>query len=194
MCSILSEYFQSGILSQATASLRVNRTGRVYKDTPANFLGQLFVTLFRIGTFAMAICLAFSPSDRFSFAAYAAVNGLIIAVLLLKMLCNVLVDYTFQLSRHFGPIYEHYSNIATLASLLLWPVVLVLLHVSNPIIIRWVLGAVLILFIVVWLYRCIVQFLRSPMALLYLACYICTLELLPMALLIYLSAKTITII
>ena len=193
LCGVLSEFFQAGVISQASASLR-SHTERLYRDMPVNFMGQVLVTLFRVGTVAMALCLCFSPSDRFSFAAYAAINGIIIALLLVKMLCNVLIDYTFQLSRRFGMVYEHYSNIATLVSLVLWPVVLVLLHVNNPVVIRWVLGAVVILFLALWLYRCIIQYLHSPKALLYLVFYICTVELVPIALLIYLSEKTITTI
>lgn len=191
LCAILSEFFQPGVITQAMASLRV-RTDRMYKDAPVNFFGQFFITLFRLGTLAMALCLCFSPTDRFSFAAFAAVCGIIIGVLLVKMVCNVIVDYTFMLSRRFGAMYEHYSNIATLIGIVLWPIVLVLLHVSNMTVVRWVLGVVAFLFVVLWIYRSAAQYIRSLKAILYLALYICTLELLPISMLLYLSAKTIS--
>lgn len=191
ICAFLSEFFQPGVITQASESLRF-RIGRTYKDSPVTFAGQTLITLFRLGTLALALCLFFSPAGHFSFAAYMAVNGIILALLLVKMFWNVLIDYTFQLSRHYGPAYEHYSNIATLVCVILWPVVLVLCHVSNPAVIRWSLGIIAALFFAILLYRGVAHYLRSPMALVYLVLYACTLELLPATALIYTSEKLIS--
>ena len=193
LCAILSEYSQPGVITQAGLSLRA-RTDRMYKDSPTTFFGQTLITLFRLGTLAMALCMCFSANGHFSFLTYLAANGLIIAVLLVKMLCNVLLDYTFMLSRRFGAMHEHYSNIGTLACLILWPAILILQYCESTQANRWTLGVTAILFFGLWIYRSSVQYMRSPMAVVYLLLYWCTLELLPAAVLIYLSAKTITTI
>lgn len=193
VCGILSEYFQPGAITQSVDSLRI-RAERSYKDAPTNFFGQVLLNMFRLGTLALLLCLCFSPEGQFSFLAYLAVNAVIVGVMIVKMLCNVTLDYTFQLSRRFGDAYEHYSNIATMTGLLLWPTLLVLLQVGNTTANRWVLVIAAILFFALWAYRSAAQYIQSPMALLYTLVYWCTLELLPMAALVYFSEKTITTI
>ena len=193
LCCVLSEFFQPGVITQAPASLRV-RTDRLYKDAPVNFFGQVFINLFRLGTVAMMLCLCFGAQGRFSFWTYLAVNAVVLAVLLVKMTGNVLLDYTFTLSRRFGAMHEHYANIATLVCLLLWPAMLILMHVGSPEACRWTMGIALALFILLWVYRSGAQYIHAPVAVLYMLLYWCTLEVLPMAALVYLSEKTITII
>ena len=192
LLAVLSEWIQRGVITQTLTSLTVH-SERTYKDAPTNTLAQLFITLFRFGTFAMAICLCFA-SEGFSFAAYAAVLGIILGVMLLKMLCNRLLDYTFQITRLFGDANEHYANILTLASVVMYVLLLIFLRIDSEPAYRWMVGSVAALFFLLWLYRSARQFVRSPMAVLYLLLYMATLELLPMAGITVLSAKTIAII
>lgn len=193
LLAILSEWLQPGVISQATTSLTVHAE-RLYKDAPVNFMAQLFITLFRIGTLALGLCLCFNASDHFSFAAFAAVSGIIVGVTLFKMLATVLVDYTFLLSRTYGDAYEHYSNLFTLAMVVLYPLQLVFWHIGSPIANRWLLGIIGSAFLLLWIYRGLRQYVRKPMAILYLLAYMFTLEFLPMAGIVLLSAKTISIL
>lgn len=194
LCAVLSEFFQPGIITQAVSSSLLTRANRTYKEAPSNFLSQTLISLFRIGTLAMAICLCFCTDDRFSLLRFLAVCGIIVGVLIVKMLCNKLIDYTFMISRRFGAAYEHYSNIATIGIVVLYPILLILLRFGNPIASQWALGCVLLIFIVLWVYRSGRMYITSPMAILYFALYIVTIELLPLGLLLYVSAKTISII
>ena len=191
LCAVLAEVSQPGVITQAYTSLTAF-TERVYKESPATLFGQVFITVFRLGTIAMALCLCFPAENHFSVTAYWAVVGVVLAVVLLKMLCNVLLDFTFELSRRFDTPYEHYANITTLASLLLYPVVLAVIRIGSLPMARWAVGSVAVLFVLMWCYRTFRTYTVSPMALLYLLLYHITLELLPMAGLAYLSAKTIT--
>ena len=193
VCAALSEFFQAGVITQAPASLQA-RTDRLYKEAPNNFLGQTFINLFRFGTVAMMLCICFVGKGSFSFLTYLAVNGLILAVMGVKMLCNILLDYTFTLSRRFGAMHEHYSNIATLVCLLLWPVVLILMHVGTQEACRWTMAIVAFVFIALWAYRSGAQYIHTPVAVIYMLIYWCTLEVLPLAVLVYLSEITITTI
>ena len=193
LCAILGEYMQPGIITKSGSSL-VARVDRMYKEAPTNYLGQTLIALFRIGTLAMALCLCFYENGRFSFVAFAAMCGLIIAVLLVKMLCNQLIDYTFMLSRRFAMVYEHYANIATVAICVLYPCLLVVLRIGNPVVGQWILGIATVLFVLMWIYRAVRTFIVSPVSLLYLTLYICTLELLPLAVLFYISQKMMSVL
>lgn len=193
LCVILSEWFQPGVVSQAHLSLVV-RNDRLYKEAPANFMGQFLVSLFRIGTLALALCLCWAPENQFSFGAFGVISGLIIAVCLVKMLCNTIADYTFTLSRRFGAPYEHYGNLFTLVALVLYPVLLLLLRFASPLAARWCLGIIMSIFLLLWIYRTMRTYITTPVAMLYVLVYICTLEILPFVGLAYLSAKTISIL
>ena len=193
LCAILSEWFQPGVIIQSPTSLAV-RNDRTYKEAPVNFMGQLLITLFRIGTISMALYLCQNPENGFSFILYAAICGLVFAVLGLKMLCNWLLDYTFMLSRQFGTQYEHYGNLFTLVAIVLYPAALILMRLVTPIAARWCMAIVIGLFILVWSYRCIRTYVTSAVSVLYLILYILTLEILPFVGLAYISAKMIVIL
>jgi len=191
--AIMSELLQPGVILQARNSLLV-KGDRLYKESPDNFMGQLMITLFRVGVVTMAVYLCCQETGNFSFSGFSVVFGIVLAVIIVKMICNRLVDYVFGLSRRFGSAYEHYGNILTLATLVIYPVLLVLLRFSQPSVNRWIIGAVGVLFIAVWLFCAFRQFVKTPRAIVYLLLYACTLEVLPWALLYLFSNQTITMI
>ena len=193
LCAIAGEWLQPGVISQSFSSLVV-RNDRTYKESPANFFGQLLITLFRIGTIGMCLCLCLESEGQFSFTAFWAVCGLILLAFMAKMLCNLLIDYTFALSRHFGTSYEHYGNLLTLAAVVLYPILLVLVHFSSPIAAQWSLAVTAALFCLVWTYRCLRTYITSFASFIYLIIYICTLEIMPFAGLAIISAKTIAVL
>lgn len=192
LCAILSEYMQPGVITQATTSLFA-RTDRTYKDSPTNFIGQTLITFFRVGTLAMALCLCICTDEQFRFVPFLTICGIIVAMLVLKMCCNWLLDYTFMLSRRFSPVYEHYGNIFTIAICALYPCLLVLLRIGNPTVSLWVLGIIALLFFGMWTYRTIRIYAVSPMSIIYLIIYLCTLELLPFGAVYYISSQTLSL-
>lgn len=193
LCAVLGEIFQPGVISQAHTSL-LSQNDRTYKDAPVNFQGQLLMTIFRIGTIAMGLYLCLYTGRQSGFGVFAALCGLVIALILVKMLCNNLLDYTFQISRRFMPPYEQYSDITTITTYLLYPALLVMLRVDNLVLNRWLVGIVAALFLLMWLYRLARNYVHSFAGLAYVVLYIATLEILPLGILFYLGLKTISII
>lgn len=192
-CAVFAEAAQPGVITQAHSSFFA-RSERTYHDSPMNFMGQLLITLFRLGTVAMMLFLCICPAAHAPFAAFSAVLGIIFAIVVLKMLSNLLLDYVFRLTRRFGTIYVPYGDLVTIISLLLYPLILILLRFGNPVAAQWVTGIVALVFLVLCIYRGVRTYLVSPMALVYLFIYIATLEVLPLAGMVYLSGKIITII
>lgn len=193
VCAILSEYYQPGIILQAKNSL-FTQTDRLYKDSPVNFTGQLLMTIFRIGIIAMAIYLCCSAHRSFSLAGFGVISGLLFAMAGIKMVCNLGLDFTFSLSQRFGAPYEHYGNIMTLAAVLLYPIVLVLMRVDYPAVNRWLIGGIAVLFIITWFFRACHQYITKPMDILYIFFYCSTLEVLPIAVVYILSDQITAII
>lgn len=191
--AVVSEFLQPGVITKSGASLRVHFE-RAYKDAPTNYLSQFLITLFRIGTFAMGLCLCLCPNESFTFSAFIAICTVIFVIIAVKMLCNVLLDYTFELSRRFGSVYEHFANIFTMVACILYPCLLVLLRIGNREGSRWVVGIMTIVFVLLWIYRSARVFINTPMAILYFILYIITLEILPLGIILYLSSQTLLLI
>lgn len=193
LCAVLGELLQPGVISQAHSSL-LSHNDRTYKDAPANFMGQMMMTLFRIGTAAMGLYLCLYSGGQCTFPVFAALCGLIITLILGKMLCNQLLDYTFQISRRFMPAYGQYGDITTMTACILYPALLVMMRVSNPIVNRWLVGCIAVLFLLMWSFRLMRNYMQSFNAMIYVLLYIGTMEVLPLGLLFYLGSKTISII
>ena len=190
ICAVLAEFLQRGIISQALQSI-LTRSDRTYKDAPMNFWAQVLITIFRVGVIALAICLCCYTGGTFAFAAFGEVCGLIVGLVVVKMLCQWILDYTFRFSRLFESAYEPYANILTLVTVILYPILLILFRVDSAAVAKWCIGLVAVLFILLWLYRGGRIFIQSPMSILYFVLYLCTLEILPMAALYYLSEISI---
>lgn len=193
LCAVLAELFQPGVISQAKSSL-LTQGERTYKESPMNFMGQFMIALFRLGMLSMAVYLCCRHVTSFTFTGFWVVFGIALAVTVGKMICHQILDYTFRLSRRFGDVYEHYGNIVTLVTMLLYPVLLFLLLLGYLQVNRIVFASVVLLFMLLWLYRAFRMFVHSPRDIIYLAAYMCTLEVLPLAILYKLSDKTISIL
>ena len=182
LCGVLAELWQPGVISQAGVSLS-SRTDRTYKESPATFLGQTMIHLFRTGTIAMGLCLCFYEGGAFRFVDFALVCGLIVVVLILKILLNWLLDYTFTLRRRFPSAYEDYSNLGTISVLVLYPLLLIVLRFSKPMVAMLMMLIVAVIFLGMWIYRGGRLFISSPSSIIYFALYILTLEVLPLGIL-----------
>jgi len=191
LCGILAELFQPGVVTQAKNSLSA-QTDRVYKESPTNFMGQLLISLFRLGVVTMAVYLSCAGTGDFSITGFWVIFGIVLAVFVVKMLCNICVDYTFHLSRHYGDAYEHYGNIFTLVTTVLYPAMLVLLRYGTQEANRWVLGSLGALFSLLWIYRAFRQYVSSFRALGYLLLHFFTIEILSWGLIYMISNQTIS--
>ena len=156
--------------------------------------------MFQPGVISQAHASLLAQNDRTytgghaGFGVYAALCGLVIAMIVVKMLCNNLLDYTFQISRRFMPPYEQYGDITTIVAYILYPALLVMLRVDDLLVNRWLVGSVIALFLLMWLYRLARNYVQSFAALAYVVLYIGTLEILPLGFLFYLGSKTISIL
>lgn len=180
LCVILSEVAQPGALSRVVTIWQVKTTNRTYKSAPANFFGQLLISLFRIGTPALGLYLCFYQGGDFRFLPFLAICGLILAIFLLKMLINMWIDFTFRLSRQYEEIYEQYGHLVSMVAIILYPCVLLMFRLDNALVCRWVMLSVTALFLIWFVYRSVRAFYTSPASIFYIILYFLTLEVLPL--------------
>jgi hypothetical protein len=190
LCAVLSEYMQPGIVRLAYVSL-IARSERTYKDAPVNLYGQILIFLFRLGTLAMGISICLYNGSTFSIAVFGIVFGLVLATLLVKLLCNKWLDYTFSLSRRYMPMHEQYGDLSTIACTFLFLGIMIVMHTGRLALAPWILGGATALFVLMCLYRVTLHYVQSPMGMLYVLIYIVSLEVLPLGVLYFLCSKTI---
>lgn len=190
LCAILAEVAQPGVLSGAAISLFA-RSNRTYHAAPNNVVGQLLIFTFRIGTMTMALCMCFYTTGHFAFMTYLKVCGVVLSMLVFKMIANTLVDYAFSISRLYGEAHEHYANLLTLAMLVLYPCLLVLIRWYNVNVNRWVVGMICIVFCLAWLIRCFRTYATSVASVVYILIHYITVEILPMTGMVYVTAQKI---
>ena len=154
-------------------------------------MGQLMITLFRIGCLSMALYIAIWQGGTFSSRGFFVIEAIVLGVLIFKMLCYVFLKYVLSISSQFSIATEHYSNLFTLSMVLLYPLLLFIYYIGSSMVCLYVLCALAALFLLVWLIKGARLFVISPMGIVYFLLYICTLEVLPILGIYYLSAKTV---
>ncbi|MCR5049871.1 MAG: DUF4271 domain-containing protein [Paludibacteraceae bacterium] len=187
LSAVIAEVVQPGVVTNAYISL-VSQANRTYHVSPRNFFGQLFVSIFRVGVGAMALCMCFYTTGGFKFRTYMAVFGLIVGCLLVKMLLNKILEFTYSLSRQSGSLYEHYGNILTMIMLVFYPCQLVLCHWYNVNVNRWIFGVVIASASIAWLVRCFRTYVSRPVDIFYVILYFATIEVLPLCGIIYITS------
>jgi len=187
-CAVMGEVFQPGVISSASESLFAH-ANRTYKQAPDNFPGQMLLTLFRIGIPALALCLFL---DVHSLAAYGVAAAMMVAMMVVKRLCDRVLDYTFHLRVAAGGVRTHYANIGTLSSMMLYVCLLVLLQTGSVTANRWIIGICALLFVMMVTYRLARIYVTDAKAILYLGIYILTLEVLPLGALVVITSQMTT--
>lgn len=182
ICLLLTEWQQPGTILNAFRTT-FTRLERMYGDSGTSILGEIFLNTFRIGTIALAITLITYKVD-FHFIHFAMVIGIIFAVMLLKMFLSWLVDFTFELRRTVAVYLPHYDNLWTVLAMLLYPVVLVYIHLSDNIVMPYLLGGIVAFFMLAVLIKLVMYFYNGVRSALYIGLYMITLEILPFALIV----------
>ena len=190
LSAIISEVVQPGAVTNASSSV-TTMANRTYHLAPHNFFGQLFISIFRIGTFTMALCMSFYTTGVFKFRNYMLIFGVALAFILVKMLLNKILEFAFSLHRRNEAAYEHYANLYTVTMLVFYPCELVLIHWYNVVVNRWVFGILLALSGLAWVVRCCRMYITKPADIFYVLLYNMTLEALPLCGVVYITSKLI---
>lgn len=146
------------------------------------------MAIFRVGTTALAVGLCM---DSLSLMTYGLVIALVVGLIMVKMLCNVLLDFVFNLRVQTKGVLDEYRNWATYACMLLYAAILVLLQVGNTEINRWVVASCAALFVGIITVRLAKVYLQNLLSAVYIGIYVLTLEVLPIGALAVLIAKMI---
>ena len=96
-----------------------------------------------------------------------------------------LVGYTFELRRVTDLYIPHYDNLWTVLAVLLYPFVLLFIHLNDSIIMPWLILALVGVFAMAVMIKLFMHFYAGAQSVVYIIVYMVTLEILPLAALFY---------
>jgi len=185
ICLVFAEWQQLGTVSAAFRTT-FSRIERIYGDSASSLVGRIFLNIFRIGTLALAVYLGTHDGNSgIVVRGYLYVVLLLLAVEFVKMFFGWLVGYTFELRRSMDVYLSHYDNLWTVLAILLYPILLLDIHIFGNTVIPWLLLSVGILFVLAVFIKMMMHFYRGVQTAPYVALYMVTLEILPLVVIVY---------
>ena len=185
ICLLFAEWQRPGCVASAFRTT-FSRLERMYGDSATSVVGSIFLNIFRIGTLALAVYMGTRDGNSGILArGYLFVLLLLLSVIMVKMFLGWLVSYTFELRRAKDVYLSHYDNLWTVLSILLYPLLLLYIHLSDNTVIPWLLLSIGAMFVLVVFVKMVMHFYRGAQTALYLALYMMTLEILPLAVIVY---------
>lgn len=174
---------------------------RRYTDAAKSWGLIVLSLVLRMCTLALAIfCFIYIYSYRldlagvelpFSLSDYLCVLLVISVVYAIKSLLEWLLNIVFCFTPRTMVIYQHYANLFTVVSLLLFPILLFTINFAYP----KVIGACLLLVAGVYMLVMMIKmcriYLHSLRALLYILLYLVTVEILPLLCMVWASARVL---
>ena len=178
LCIVMAEVLQPGTIRTAFRTT-FSRMERIYGDSAVNFWGAVALTLFRLGTIALALYLVCYHQGDFSIRTYALITLIVIAFVAIKSVCSWLLSYVFDLKRDVALYTPQYSSLWTALCIVLYPVLLLYINIGQDNIIRWIILILIILFGVDIIIKLLQHFYNGLASLGYIALYTLTLEIIP---------------
>lgn len=184
LCVVLAEVLQPGSMRLAfrTAFTRLERT---FGDRANNFMSRLLLNIFRVGTLAMSLYLYSYQNAPFSMLTYCYIVLLIMAGVFVKMMLTWLVSYTFEMRRSTTVFLPQYDNLWTILCVMLYPLNLLYINLSDGTLIYWTSFVAAALFVGLLMFKLLQNFYTGPRSLLYLLLYILTLEFVPFGAIVF---------
>ena len=177
----------------------VSQAERVYSAHSRAWGSEIGVRLFRLGVVSMAVwilTIANSPSpiaNSQSPIAYAKVLALVGAVYAVQRLLLWLVGRVFLSSKQLDTALEQYNGICTIACVSLYPILLVMMNVTNTYLAQILCGIVVVGFMGLVFWKSIRLFYASILSIVYILIYIIYIEILPIVAIISLAKNIISL-
>lgn len=184
-CAALAELFQPAVIRQCFGNV-FSKVERSYNDSPMQYVGQVWLFLFRIGVVSMAVCLFTYRGGTFALARYGIIAGAVCAMEVVKYLLCRLLNYTFRLSNQFATLFAHYTYVNTTVCCVLYPLVLLIIRLNVPLFSTVSLCIAAGAFVMLLIVKLLRVFLKDALSFVYILLYILTIEVLPFLVIIVL--------
>lgn len=174
---MVNQYVRDSVIVAVRSSF--SHSERIYGGQSQHIMTLITSWVFRIGISALLIYFLLATSCCFQFLTYVKVFGVITLVAILRQLLVVVVGWVFLSPNQFTNGMSQIDPIRNLCCVLLLPIVLLLIHLHNPIISFILLGIVLLGFTVFVIAKALLLYYKGLLSIFYILLYFTCLEVIP---------------
>jgi len=185
----LAEWTHSGYIVDCFRSI-FSAPERRYEDSP-KILTRIFSSIFCIGIIAITLYIAYYKGGAFTPITLIWIVGLVIAIYLIKNALLAFTAYVFALGKDLVIIRSHRISIGVVMGMILLLGVMLKVHFPQAIESPWIFASILLIYWLIIFLKTLRGYMYKPLSFLYIVLYFFTLEVLPLAGLIFLSKKVI---
>ncbi|MBR1808707.1 MAG: DUF4271 domain-containing protein [Paludibacteraceae bacterium] len=191
---LVADFFQRGLIIGSFRSITATKEREsLFSEVTKTTAGSIFIYMYEVGIVALAVYAMLFTDGSFSLWEWLIVVALVCLLSALHYLFVWLVCYVFLGKQAMQPIMLHYGNLCIVVSTLLYPLMLLVLFapfVSHTV--ALVLVSVLAVFaLIIWLIKAFRLFFTNFLAGFYIFLYLCTLEIVPLAGMVFVVWKWI---
>lgn len=179
---LFADFYMRGIVRGSFRSLFVSKDrDSIFSEVTHNFYGQAALLLYKAGVLGMMIHFLVFRGGEYSCLDWVYISLLVLGIGVVKYIIALALSFVFINKSMFETAYLRYSDLITVTTILLYPVLLVVLFTpfisfNVAVIILSIIGSFTL---VVWIWRAFQLFFTNLLASFYIFLYLCTLELLP---------------
>ncbi len=191
-------YLQGGVILNAFRGLRItHERGSLINQAITHPIGQLLLWVYKMGIFSLtlyAICMWYHDLTEPYFGAFLMIIGLVVGLVGVKYAICRLLAYVFFTQRIFTVALHHYTGLTTSCAVILYPILLLMFFLPNGGMLAGVIlvGIVISEYAIVLILKIFQLFFRDILASVDIFLYLCTLELIPFAILWHFGGVFVT--
>ena len=191
---LMADYFQRGLLVGSFRSITAAKEREsLFSEVAKTTAGGIFIYVYEVGIVALAVYALLFEGGHFSFWVWLVVVALVCLLSGLHYLTTWLSCYVFLGKQALQPIMMHYSNLCVVVCTLLYPILLLIFFapfITHIVAVVFV-GVLAVFALFIWLIKAFRLFFTNFLAGFYIFLYLCTLEIVPLAGLIFVVWKWI---
>lgn len=175
---VLAIAHQPGLLKDGFRAI-FSRLERTYADSARDIYTDLLLLLFRLGTISLTLQTIFFSTGVFRIRHFLMILLFTVVLELIRWICIRFVAYIFLSARALSQPMAYYANLQLMLALFIYPVTLLTIDfawVTTGAVLTAIIFATYLILLTIRMAR---MFLSKPVAILYIALYILTLEILP---------------
>lgn len=153
---------------------------RAYTVHVRNWMSEIVLRVFRLGVVALAMLVVVKSASVCQLGTYAKGLAIVAVVYIVQTILLYGVGSVFLSSKRMEAALEQYSLIRTLACIWLYPILLLLINISVPLLPQVLCGIVGGVYIVVLIGKSFQLFYTRPLSVVYILLYVLCLEILPL--------------
>ena len=184
---VVAEKFQPALLRSVISNLfTIKERDSHFLQSFTDIRAQILIVVYQTSIIAIATYATLFVGGKFSFLTFLCIAAIVLLLQGVKYLISRLVAYVFLDMKTFANAFRHYSNLLTACTLFAYPLLLFILFLPQM-----TPTAILICTILIYLFYFVCLtiklfrlFFTNYLACFYILLYLCTLELIPLLVLV----------